>query len=63
MWRDIALANRPEILAALDELGGVLNAFRQALEARDAAAIESFLGGAKDLRDGWCGSMGKGSGE
>ena len=50
MWRDIALANRAELLHALDALSADLAAFRAALEREDGAAIESWLQNAARMR-------------
>lgn len=61
MWRDIALANREAILAALDGFQHGLAELREELEKRDGAAIEAFLGMAKERRDGWVGEGGKSS--
>jgi len=53
MWRDIALSNRRELAAALDEFGRSLESLRQAVAAGDAAAIESILREARALRSDW----------
>ncbi|MCK6499280.1 MAG: prephenate dehydrogenase/arogenate dehydrogenase family protein [Nitrospira sp.] len=63
MWRDIALANREAILAALDGFQHGLGELRAELERRDTAAIEAFLGVAKERRDGWVGDGSKAAGE
>jgi prephenate dehydrogenase len=54
MWRDIALANRQHLGAALGELVAGLEKFRRALENADADAITEFLANAKQRRDAWC---------
>ncbi|MBL9135766.1 MAG: prephenate dehydrogenase/arogenate dehydrogenase family protein [Verrucomicrobiales bacterium] len=59
MWRDIALANREAILAALDGFQHGLGELRAELEKCDGEAIEAFLGVAKERRDGWIGEGGK----
>jgi len=51
MWREIVLANRSAILAALDEADEQLAALRDMLEARDGAAIQEYLASAKASRD------------
>lgn len=51
MWRDIALANREALLAALDEYLAVLGVMRAAIVARDSAALEAIFARAKALRD------------
>jgi prephenate dehydrogenase len=63
MWRDIALANREAILAALDGFQHGLGELRAELEKSDGAAIEAFLNVAKERRDGWVGEGGKSGGE
>ena len=59
MWRDIALGNRPAILAALDGFGVALAELRAAIEAGDGVAIEALLRGAKERRDRWDARLGK----
>jgi prephenate dehydrogenase len=44
MWRDVFLANRAGLLAALDGLGDELAALRRAVHDGDAAAIETLIG-------------------
>lgn len=51
MWRDICLANRDYILAALDSLLRELNAWREALSARDAAHLEALFTAARERRE------------
>jgi prephenate dehydrogenase len=43
MWRDIALANRPALLAELDLYRGALDAVVRALEQGDGAALEAMF--------------------
>lgn len=43
MWRDIFLANRAPLLAALDGLGAELASLRGAVDAGDGAAIEALV--------------------
>ena len=50
MWRDIALANRGELLNALDEMDASLKQFRAALENENGDAIENWLETAAKLR-------------
>lgn len=59
MWRDIALANRPAILAALAGFATELAGLRAAIEAGDGTAIEALLREGKERRDGWSGGAGK----
>jgi prephenate dehydrogenase len=54
MWRDIALANRENLARAVDEFVRALQAFRGALDAADARAIEKIFDQAKIRRDAWC---------
>lgn len=53
MWRDIALANREAILAALDGFGNSLATLRSAVERGDAAALESILATTRERRERW----------
>ncbi|MDB4969613.1 MAG: Prephenate dehydrogenase [Myxococcales bacterium] len=50
MWRDIFLANRAPLLAAIDALGGELQTLRAAVDAGDDDAIESLIARARDGR-------------
>jgi prephenate dehydrogenase len=51
LWRQIMLANRENLLAALAQLSTSLDAWRHALEAQDAAELERLLTEAKRIRD------------
>jgi prephenate dehydrogenase len=51
LWRQIMLANRDRLLAALDQYSTQLAAWREALETGDAAKLERLLADAKRLRD------------
>lgn len=51
MWQQIFLHNREELLGALDDFSGVLDAFRRALESKDAKAISRLLKKGKQQRD------------
>lgn len=51
LWRQILLANRDNVLAALDELTIRLSALRQAIETGNAAELEKLLAEAKRIRD------------
>jgi 3-phosphoshikimate 1-carboxyvinyltransferase len=51
MWRDIALANREALLAALDDFGSHLACLRRAIEDGDGAALENTFRAAKEARD------------
>lgn len=53
MWRDIAMANREAILESLAGFQQCLDGLRHALESGDAAAVDRFLGEAKQRRDAW----------
>ena len=50
MWRDIFVANRAPLLAAIDGFDGELAALRRAVEAGDAAAIEALGRRARSAR-------------
>jgi prephenate dehydrogenase len=52
LWSAIFLANRADVLAALDRLGGQLERFRQALSANDREQVEALLREGKQVRDG-----------
>lgn len=43
VWRDISLTNRDAILDGVDATVEMLNAFRRALDARDADALDAFF--------------------
>lgn len=51
MWRDIALNNAPALLAMIGQFETSLGQLRQALEARDAVALEQAFSRAKTARD------------
>jgi prephenate dehydrogenase len=51
MWRDIAIANREALLAAIDDFSAHLGALRDAVAGEDAAALESTFTRAKAARD------------
>lgn len=53
MWRDIALANRPALLAELDGYVAALQALRQALNDEDAAALLTMFSRARAAREHW----------
>jgi prephenate dehydrogenase len=53
MWRDIALANRGNLIAALDEFISGLSRFQQLLKRNRAAEISRFFEQAKARRDTW----------
>lgn len=54
MWRDIALANRKNLVHSLDAFAAELKAFQAALKRNDTKAIEKFFATAKQRRDNWC---------
>jgi prephenate dehydrogenase len=56
MWRDIALANRKNLMKSLDAFVAVLQKFRRALEAGNEKPVSRFLETAKARRDNWCAS-------
>jgi prephenate dehydrogenase len=64
MWRDIALANRENLVDALGGFLEDLGKFRSALKNGNVAAVSKFFDQAKDRRDGWVGKDRRaGSGE
>jgi prephenate dehydrogenase len=63
MWRDIALANRKNLLNSLDAFLGDLVVFRRALAGRNDEAITKFFEKAKQRRDEWSGKTGSPSSE
>jgi prephenate dehydrogenase len=54
MWRDIALANRKNLVKSLDAFVAGLQPFRRVLKAGNAKAVAKFLETAKARRDNWC---------
>jgi prephenate dehydrogenase len=53
MWRDIAMANRKNLLQALDKFICALREFRQDLQGEDAPAVAKFFEQAKHRREQW----------
>jgi prephenate dehydrogenase len=53
MWRDIAMANRKNLLRALNSLHRGLEAFRRALQAGDSRAVAEFFEQARERRENW----------
>jgi prephenate dehydrogenase len=53
MWRDIAMANRAPLSAALADVIGNLQQLSRALDAGDARALEEFFQTAKHRRAHW----------
>ena len=51
MWRDISLANRDELLRAIDGFSEHLSVLREAVAAGDSAALERIFSDAKAARD------------
>ena len=51
LWKQIFVANRTNVLAALDQFSHQLHTFRTAMERDDSAALEAFLTLAKKNRD------------
>jgi prephenate dehydrogenase len=54
MWRDIALANRRNLVRAIDRFVVDLGAFQKALKKSDVKAVARFFELAKQRRDAWC---------
>lgn len=63
MWRDIALANRKNLLAAVEAFARELRRFRAVLKKRDARQIAEVFERAKQRRDHWLQSAPSGSPE
>ena len=55
MWRDIALANREHLSAALDGFMSGLRDFQRSLKRSNLPALARFFEDAKARRDGWAG--------
>jgi prephenate dehydrogenase len=53
MWRDVCLANRDALLAALDDYLGELERVRGMLEASDGPGLEQRFAAARDARARW----------
>jgi prephenate dehydrogenase len=53
MWRDICLANRDALLAALDGYTAELTRCRTAIEHGDGAALEAMFERARAARSHW----------
>jgi prephenate dehydrogenase len=53
MWRDIALANRKNLLRSVAAFVAELKKFQGELNRRDLKAIETFYATAKQRRDDW----------
>lgn len=51
MWRDIAVANAPQLLSAIDEFSAELATLRDAVARGDDSALEDTFRAAKDARD------------
>lgn len=54
MWRDIALANRKNVVQSLQAFMAALKNFEAALKKDDGASVEKFFATAKQRRDHWC---------
>jgi prephenate dehydrogenase len=53
MWRDIFLANRTELLAAIDKYLFEIKYLRKSLQARDGDALQAMFERARDARGRW----------
>jgi prephenate dehydrogenase len=58
MWRDIAMANKKNLVGALDSFVSGLADFKQALKKGDEAAVSRFFKEAKVRRDKWSNGAG-----
>ena len=54
MWRDIAVANRVNLIRAIDLFVNELRKVQAALKNSDADALTEFFQQAKQRRDSWC---------
>jgi prephenate dehydrogenase len=63
MWRDIALANRENLIAALDSFVEDLQDVRRILKSKDEKAISKLFETAKKRRDQWVGKAASASPE
>jgi prephenate dehydrogenase len=63
MWRDIALANRENLISALDSFVEDLQELRGLLKSKNEKAITKFFETAKKRRDEWVGKAGSASPE
>lgn len=53
MWRDIFLANRVALLAALDKYSFEINSLRNSLQAKDGEALQAMFEHARSARERW----------
>ena len=56
VWRDICLANRTELLSAIDDFDVTLKQLRLCLENSDGDALQTIFKEAKNARDQFCNS-------
>ena len=63
MWRDIAVANRVNLMIALTRFADGLSEFRRALLRHDEQAILDFFEQARQRRDRWSANAGSPSPE
>jgi prephenate dehydrogenase len=63
MWRDIAMANRENLLRALSAFESRLSDFKRALRSRDERAVSKFFERARQRREAWSASAGSPSPE
>ena len=63
MWRDIALANRKNLLRALSAFESGLGAFKRALRSGNERAISQFFEQARERREAWAANAGSPSPE
>ncbi len=57
MWRDIAIANRPALLQAIDLFSDHLQQMRAAIEEQDAEMLLATFNRAKDARDAFAAEL------
>jgi prephenate dehydrogenase len=57
MWRDIAIANRPALLQAIDLFSEHLLALRSAIDEQQADTLLATFSRAKDARDAFAAEL------
>lgn len=60
MWRDIAIANRPALLDALDVFSSAMTELRAAIDAADGDALHAAFTAAREARERYLGMLATG---
>jgi prephenate dehydrogenase len=63
MWRDIALANRKNLVRSVDAFVVELKKFQAALKTGHTKSVETYFSSAKTRRDNWCACLASTSSE